>query len=375
MNRSAIRRFRSATSLPMNPADDLASASTRVPRDTFAALVRSFEWRHQAQVKKPPLSTSPGELLHQLTRFLVAILNGRALHEVRGRAEQRTADAPVLGDLAAAEGVDDHAGRVGGVPHLELELDVEGHVAEVAALDADVGPLAVVQPRHMVARADVNVVIGDALVDLAGDVIANDRHTGILELGSPLGVARDEHRDRVDETGLRLEAGLRVVALRLLGADREVGDEDVGAGVAQDLCDVDRRRRRLLAGLAIELAEAVERRAAHDRHAELADLRELHRVVLAGPDRLAGVETDLLGVDVERGHELDVADVVATEHHMHEAGHLVRRVGVLVVLEPLEEGVGAVADAGDRQADLAHGWVPPLAVRTGWGTAGTSSLA
>jgi hypothetical protein len=207
---------------------------------------------------------------------------------------------------------------------------------------------------------------------LALDVVADDRHASLLELRSPLGVARDEHRDGVDERGLRVEAGLRVVALRLLGADREVGHEDVGAGVAQDLRDVDRRRRRLLARLAVELAEAVERRAAHDGHAELADLRELHRVVLAGPDGLAGVEADLLGVDVERGHELDVADVVAAKHHVHEAGHLVRRVGVLVILEPLDEGVGAVADAGDRQADLAHGWVPPVAVTTGWGKAGTS---
>src|SRR4029453_11595134 len=203
-------------------------------------------------------------------------------------------------------------------------------------------------------------------------LVRHDRHAGPLELRSPLGLAGDEHRDGVDERGLRVEAGLRVVALRLLGADREVGHEDVGAGVAQDLRDIDRRGRRLFAGLAVDLAEALERRAAHDGHAELADLGELHRVVLAGPDRLAGVETDLLGVDVERGHELEVADVVAAEHHVHEAGHLVRRVGVLVVLEPLDEGVGAVADAGDRQADLAHGWVPPVVVTTGLGTAGTS---
>src|SRR5215211_1731251 len=110
-----------------------------------------------------------GELVDQLARFLVAVLDGRALHEVRGWAEQRAADAAVVGDFAAAEGVDDHAGRVGGVPYLELELDVEGHVAEVAAFDTDVGPFAVVEPRHMVARADVDVVVGDALIDLAGD--------------------------------------------------------------------------------------------------------------------------------------------------------------------------------------------------------------
>jgi len=41
---------------------------------------------------------------------------------------------------------------------------------------------------------------------------------------------------------LRVEAGLCVVALRLFGADREVGHEDVGAGVVQDLRDVDLRR-------------------------------------------------------------------------------------------------------------------------------------
>ena len=40
---------------------------------------------------------------------------------------------------------------------------------------------------------------------------------------------------------------------------------------------------------------------------------------------LRGVEADLRGVDVERGDELDVADVVAAEHDVHEAGHAVGR--------------------------------------------------
>ena len=82
---------------------------------------------------------------------------------------ERATDAAVERELAAAHRVDDHAGRVRRVPHLELELDVERHVAEVAALEADVGPLAVVEPRHVVGRADVHVVGLDALVDLARD--------------------------------------------------------------------------------------------------------------------------------------------------------------------------------------------------------------
>ena len=56
------------------------------------------------------IDPSPGELVDQPARFMVAVLDGRALHEVRGWAEQWAADAAVLGDLAAAEGVDDHAG-------------------------------------------------------------------------------------------------------------------------------------------------------------------------------------------------------------------------------------------------------------------------
>src|SRR6202043_1052557 len=79
------------------------------------------------------------ELLHQALCLVVAVLDGRRLHEVRAWALQRAADAAVERQLGAAHGVDDDAGGVGRVVHLELELDVEGHVAEVAALPPDVG--------------------------------------------------------------------------------------------------------------------------------------------------------------------------------------------------------------------------------------------
>ena len=69
-------------------------------------------------------------------------------------------------------------------------------------------------------------------------------------------------------------------------------------------------------------------------------------------DGLAEVEADLGGVDVEGGDELDVADVVAAEHHVHEAGDGLGRVGVAVVLEALHQRAGAVADAGDGQPNL-----------------------
>src|ERR1019366_1738563 len=81
-------------------------------------------------------------------------------------------------------------------------------------------------------------------------------------------------------------------------------------------------------------------------------LGEADRVVLAGPDRLPEVLADLLGVDVEGGGELDVAHVVAAELDMHQARNGVRRVGVVVVVDALHEGRGAVADADDRDPHL-----------------------
>ena len=66
------------------------------------------------------------------------------------------------------------------------------------------------------------------------------------------------------------------------------------------------------------------------------------------------VEPDLLAVDVERGDELHVADVVLAELHVHEAGDEVGRVSVLVVLDALDERRCAVAHADDCYAYRTH---------------------
>ena len=82
------------------------------------------------------------------------------------------------------------------------------------------------------------------------------------------------------------------------------------------------------------------------------DVGELDRVVRVRPDRVGEILADLVLRDVERGDELDVADVVAAEVHVHEAGDELVVGRVLVVLDSLEERVGAVADADERDADL-----------------------
>ncbi len=78
----------------------------------------------------------------------------------------------------------------------------------------------------------------------------------------------------------------------------------------------------LLDGLAVVLAETVEGVAALDGDAGRRHVGDLDGVVLAGADGLGEVVADLLAVDVERGDELDVADVVLAELDVHEArGH------------------------------------------------------
>ena len=176
---------------------------------------------------------------------------------------------------------------------------------------------------------------------------------GLLEALVPVVLARDEHRDAVHEAAAGLQDLLDVPLGGLLGADRQVGDDDVGAGVLEHLDDVGGGAGRLGDLLLEVAAQAVVGHAAHDLDAELGDVvAELERVVLAGEDRLGEVLAHLVGVDVEGGGELDVAHVVAAEIDVHEAGHLLGRVGVLVVLDALHEGAGAVAHADDGDADL-----------------------
>ena len=175
---------------------------------------------------------------------------------------------------------------------------------------------------------------------------------GVGELLGPHGIAGDEHRNGVDERHLGIEAGLRIVLLRLLRTDRKVGDQDVSAGPAQHRSHVDRLERGLLDGLAVVLAQSVERRAPQHRDAELADRGEADGVVLTGEDGLTEVQSHLGRVDVEGGHELDIADVVAAEADMHQTRHALGRVGVPVVLDALHQRAGAVAHSSDGDPDL-----------------------
>ena len=75
----------------------------------------------------------------------------------------------VEGEFAESDRVDDHARRVRRVPDFEFEFQIEGHAAKGFAFHADVTPLAVFQPRDVVAGADVDVVLAEVVVELRRD--------------------------------------------------------------------------------------------------------------------------------------------------------------------------------------------------------------
>src|SRR5205823_15029276 len=83
------------------------------------------------------LAIAQDELLDHLARHVVAELHRRRLHEVGGRTDQRSTDPPVLRDLRAPERIDDDPCRIGRVPYLELHLDRQRDIAEVATLEPD----------------------------------------------------------------------------------------------------------------------------------------------------------------------------------------------------------------------------------------------
>jgi hypothetical protein len=108
-------------------------------------------------------------------------------------------------------------------------------------------------------------------------------------------------------------------------------------------------------------------------------LDEPLRAVRWCEDRLGDGPADLPPVDVERGHDPDVAGEVAADVAVHQSRDDLAVGGggrFPVELDPLQQRAGAVPDAGQRDPDLTHGssphpwffhpfhrWIPG---RSGW---------
>ena len=224
-----------------------------------------------------------------------------------------------------------------------LEVHVAAHVELVGAVQHDTAVLEELGQHP----------VGDGRADLALDVVTDDRDTGVGELLRPRRGAGDEDGQRVDERHVGVDGALGVELCRLLRPDGQVADHHVDLGVAQCLHHVDRGVGGLLDGLHVVLAEAVEGVTPLDGDTGGRHVGKLDGVVLAGADGVGEVLADLLAVDVERCHEVDVTHVVLAQHDVHQPGDAGLGIGVAVVLDALHQRRCAVADADDGYADAA----------------------
>src|SRR5207302_10412966 len=81
---------------------------------------------------------------------------------------------------------------------------------------------------------------------------------------------------------------------------------------------------------------------------------EAHRVVGRREDRLGEVATDLVARHIKSRDAFDVADVIAAELQMHQAGDRIAALGAAIELDPLDQRRGAITDADDRDPDFCH---------------------
>src|SRR5579884_914331 len=227
------------------------------------------------------------------------------------------------------------------------------HIEEVGVA-ADIELAGALHPDATVLEEIGKDAVDDGRSDLRLDVVSNDRKTGLFEAPPPVVLTGDENRDAVHKGATRLQHLLHVPLRRLLATDRQVTDDDIRLGLLEDVDDIGRRAGCLGDDLGQVLAEPVVGHASLDGYALERDIGELVGVVLSGEDRFGEILPDFLGVDVECAAEFDIADVVAAQIDVHQAGYLLIVRGILVVLNALNESRGAIPNADNSYANFSQ---------------------
>ncbi len=225
-------------------------------------------------------------------------------------------DGAGLGDLLGHEALS--------LQHVQ-EVGVAAEVELVGALQSD-------PALHEQAGEDS---VQDGGTHLGLDVVAHDGQVPLLKAALPVLLAGDEHGDAVDHGAAGLEHLLHVPLGGLLAPHRQVVDDHMRVRVAEYLDDVRCGARRFADHRGQILADAIVGHAAGHGHAQMGHICELVGVVGRREDSLREVLADLVGVDVEGGHELDVADVVAAQVGVHQSRYAGVAVHSSVEVHPL----------------------------------------
>ena len=78
---------------------------------------------------------------------------------------QYTANSAIESKFAAANRVDCYAGRVRRILNGQFHVDFHRHIAKKSAFHADERNLIIQLPRHVIARADVDVFVRQAIAN------------------------------------------------------------------------------------------------------------------------------------------------------------------------------------------------------------------
>src|SRR5699024_4713723 len=74
----------------------------------------------------------------------------------------------VQGDLGGTNRIDNHTGRVRGIPNFQLIFQRYRCITKVATFQTHEGPLAIIQPGNVVGWANVDVVVGQVGFQIGG---------------------------------------------------------------------------------------------------------------------------------------------------------------------------------------------------------------
>ena len=121
-----------------------------------------------------------------------------------------------------------------------------------------------------------------------------------------------------------------------------------------DLRDIVDRGRRFRHHVAQVLPDAVMGRPPSDLDPRRAELGKADRVVGRRQGRLGEIAADLALRHIERRDAIDIADMIAAELQMHQAGDRLLAFGAAIKFDPLDQRRGAIAHPDDRDPDFCH---------------------
>ena len=147
------------------------------------------------------------------------------------------------------------------------------------------------------------------------------------------------------------------------GTDGQVGDKNIGCRAAERFGDIVDRVVRLIDDIRRYLPSP-SRVGPRDTVTPVG-ATSAKRWVLLGvrKDRLGHVAADLAPRDVKCAGYLDVADMIAAELDVHQAGDGLVALGVAIVADTLDERGGAVADTDDADPNFFGSHSPAVPAR------------